>query len=137
MSDILIIDDDKAVCATLEIVLGASGHTVSTAGNGASGLEMARARQFDVAIVDLFMPDIDGLQVMKALRATVPGLQLIAASGFMMTGDRPSMPGFQDIASEAGAVTTLYKPFRREDVFKAIDLALGVPHSQRRPRQAG
>ncbi|HVY00068.1 MAG TPA: response regulator [Pseudorhodoplanes sp.] len=132
----MIIDDDKAVCATLEIVLGANGHTVSTAGNGASGIDMARAHRFDVAIVDLFMPGMDGLQVMKTLHAMAPDLPLIAASGFMMAGDRPCMPGFQDMASEAGAVTTLYKPFRPEDVFKAIDLALGALRPNDQARQA-
>jgi len=126
MPDILVIDDDRAVSATLKIVLGAKGHEVVTADNGQSGIDTAKARRFDLAIVDLFMPDIDGIQVMQALRAITPDMPLIAASGFMMADVRPSMPGFDDMATEAGAVATLYKPFRPEDVFKVVDAALAV-----------
>lgn len=137
MPDILIIDDDKAVSTTLKIVLGAKGHEVVTADNGKSGIEIARARHFDLAIVDLFMPDIDGIQVMKTLRAILPQMPLIAASGFMMTGARPCMPGFEDMATEAGAAATLYKPFRPEDVFKAVEAALGAISPPVEARQAG
>ncbi len=124
MPDILVIDDDKAVSAILKVVLGAMGHDVTVTTDGKSGIEAARARPFALAIVDLFMPGMDGLQVMKTLRAVAPHMALIAASGFMMPNARPTMPGFEEMAVEAGAVATLYKPFRREDVTAAVALAL-------------
>jgi CheY-like chemotaxis protein len=126
MSSILIIDDDRLVRETTAILLRNKGHQVSVAENGRAGIEAARGGAFDIAIVDLFMPDMDGMQVMKAVREQDPNILMIAASGFMFNGNCPSMPGFKDMAAEAGAVATLYKPFRPHDVIHAVETALAT-----------
>jgi CheY-like chemotaxis protein len=92
--------------------------------NGKSGIAAVKAQSFDVAIVDLFMPDIDGLNVMQAIRKLNPNIPLIAASGFMFACAPPEMPGFDAIAADSGASLTLYKPYRPQEVVRAVERAL-------------
>jgi len=129
MPRILIVDDDEAVCRAARIVLEAKGFDVVTVGNGVSGVEAIKTAAFDVAIVDLFMPVMDGLKTTEAIRKVNSTLPIIAASGFMFGNavSTPSMPNFDTLASEAGATATLYKPFRPAELLRAIQKALGVP----------
>ncbi len=124
MASILVIDDDRLVREATETVLRAKGHHVTAAADGESGVAAARSGAFDVAIVDLFMPDIDGLKVMGAIRAANPALPMIAASGFMFGGECPTMPNFESMAAEAGAGFTLYKPFRPDVLLQAVANAI-------------
>ncbi|ARQ01231.1 response regulator [Pseudorhodoplanes sinuspersici] len=126
MPNILIIDDDKLVCEATSILLRSKGYQVTTANDGQSGIDAVRGGGIDLAIVDLFMPDMDGTVVMSILRDVDPTITMIAASGFMFGGRCPEMPGFEAMANEAGAVATLYKPFRPGDVVQAVEQALNV-----------
>ena len=121
---ILVVDDDALVREAAKIMLSVKGHHVTLAENGKAGIEAARKERFDVAIVDLFMPGMDGLQVIETIRNERPDLPLIAASGFMFDGDCPPMPNFDSMAEEAGATTTLYKPFRPQALWQAIAKAV-------------
>jgi CheY-like chemotaxis protein len=124
---ILIIDDDRLVRETTQILLRARGYDVAVAENGKAGIEAIRTGQFDTAIIDLFMPDMDGLKVVEAIRQINPSIPIIIASGFMFSGECPPMPGFETMAAEAGAVLTLYKPLRPKDVLQAVNTALATP----------
>ena len=116
MARILIIDDDQAVRTATKIALAASGFDVVAVADGKSGLAEIVQQCFDVVIVDLFMPGMDGLETTKAIRKLSPQIPIIAASGFMFGGSCPEMPIFQEMAQEAGALHTLYKPFRPKDL---------------------
>ena len=124
MPKILIIDDDRLVREAAQAVFRAKGYEAAAAADGKSGIQAARAGRFDVAIVDLFMPGMDGLQVMDAIRKIHPDMPIIAASGFMFGGSCPTMPNFDAIATEAGASGTLYKPFRSDDLVRAVEAAI-------------
>ena len=124
MAKILIIDDDRFAREAAQILLRAKGYDVAVAENGKAGIAAVTAETFDVAIVDLFMPDMDGLNVMQAIRKLDPKIPLIAASGFMFASAPPKMPGFDDMAADSGASLTLYKPFRPHEVVCAVELAL-------------
>jgi CheY-like chemotaxis protein len=126
MACILIIDDDETVRRTAKIVLDANGFDAVVVADGKSGIKEIEERHFDAAVVDLFMPGMDGLQTTKVIRKLSPELPIIAASGFMFGGSCPEMPNFQEIAEEAGAISTLYKPFRAKDLLEAIQKAIGV-----------
>jgi CheY-like chemotaxis protein len=126
MARILIIDDDEAVRRTAQIVLEANGFDAVVVADGKSGIDAIKELHVDAVIVDLFMPGMDGLETTKAIRELSPQLPIIAASGFMFGGSCPEMPHFQEIAQEAGAISTLYKPFRAKDLLQAIEKAIGV-----------
>jgi len=99
MASILIIDDDEAVRRATKIALEANGFDVVAVADGKSGINTIKDRHFDVVIVDLFMPGMDGLETAKAIRKLSPLLPIIAASGFMFAGNCPEMPNFQDNGS--------------------------------------
>jgi DNA-binding response OmpR family regulator len=122
MARILIVDDDQLAREATRIALKSKGHDVTLAASGKAGVELAIANDFDAAIVDLFMPDMDGLAVIKAIHDVKPSLPLIVASGFMFGGGEcPQMPNFESMAAEAGAVATLYKPLRPATLFAQIE----------------
>jgi two-component system, chemotaxis family, chemotaxis protein CheY len=124
MPKILVIDDDRLVREAVQVLLRARGYDVTAASDGGSGIAALKVCRFDVVIVDLFMPDMDGLSVMQAIRQTDPKIPMIAASGFMFGGSCPEMPGFQAMAAAAGAAFTLYKPFRPHEVLRVVEEAL-------------
>jgi CheY-like chemotaxis protein len=127
MPAVLLIDDDKLVREATKILLRANGYVVHTATDGKSGIDAVTAGGIDLVIVDLFMPDMDGLKVIESIRQSHPNMPMIAASGFMFGGNCPEMPGFENMATEAGAVSTLYKPFKPKDVLQAVERAIGPP----------
>lgn len=124
MPKILVIDDDPLVREATGIMLRTRGHEVTLAKDGKDGIENARSGQFDLVIVDLFMPGLNGLKVIETIRRSSPRLPMIAASGFLFDGECPPMPNFEAMAQEAGAISALYKPFRPETLLQAVAKAL-------------
>jgi adenylate cyclase len=66
---ILVVDDDAVIRSMLARRLEQSGHEVTTAGNGRQGLEMLRAEAFDVVLLDVLMPEVNGYQVLEQLKS--------------------------------------------------------------------
>ena len=96
MADILIIDDDPQIRDVLRIALKQAGHTVAEAGDGAEGLAKARNGRADLIVLDIGMPEMDGLELCRRLRADddTPVLFLTARDeeidrilGFELGGD--------------------------------------------------
>jgi CheY-like chemotaxis protein len=124
MVRILIIDDDAAVRSATKIVLDANGFDVVAVADGKSGISAIQEQRFDLVIVDLFMPGMDGLKTTTAIRKISPHMPIITASGFMFGGACPEMPNFQAMAEEAGATAALYKPFRPKELLQAVQKAI-------------
>lgn len=78
---VLVIDDDASVRMSFRVYLEDSGYQVQTADNGRQGLEICRSGTVDVVLVDLRMPEIDGLQVLAELRREQPEMPVIVVSG--------------------------------------------------------
>jgi len=125
MVRILVIDDDQTVRNATKIMLDASGFEAVVADSGKSGIEAIKNGSFDLVIVDLFMPDMNGLETTKALRQHNSSIPIIAVSGFMFGGQCPDMPNFGSMAAEVGATATLYKPFRPKELMQAVRTAMG------------
>ncbi|MGE0564236.1 MAG: response regulator [Pseudolabrys sp.] len=142
MPRIIIVDDDKFVREATEILLRSRGYDVAVAPDGKTGIAMICDTPVDLAIIDLFMPDLNGISVIGIIREVKPNLPIIVASGFMLDQKScPPMPGFEDMAAEAGVFRTLYKPLRPKDVISAVTDALasrGTPAAtSRRGQLAG
>jgi DNA-binding response OmpR family regulator len=100
---ILLVDDEPTLLDTLALNLRASGYEVVTARDGAAALDVARAEQPDLIVLDLMMPEIDGLTVCRSLRqvSETPILILTAR-----TGELDKIVGL-----ESGADDYMTKPF--------------------------
>ena len=134
MTRVLVMDDDTQVRDATAMLLAAKGYDVVAVADGTSGVEAVKAARFDLVIVDLFMPGMDGLQTTRAIRALDASVPIIAVSGFMMGDWRLEMPNFDAMATEAGAYSTLYKPFQPAVLFQAMQEALtGAPPTGNAP----
>jgi DNA-binding NtrC family response regulator len=116
MTRVLVIDDQADVRAMICIVLRLNHFEVAEAESAAAGLKMFEQSTFDVAIVDVFLQDANGLDVIAAMRKKITDFPVIAISG---------MPSF-DTASHSAeqlGVVCLRKPFRPNDLLGAIEAA--------------
>jgi CheY-like chemotaxis protein len=125
MARILVIDDDDTVREATASFLESERFDVVAAADGASGIEEIKKGRFDVVVVDIFMPGMDGLETTRAIRQLDAAVPVIAVSGFMLGNWRLEMPNFDAMAAEVGAFWTLYKPFRPAVLLQTIQEALG------------
>jgi CheY-like chemotaxis protein len=123
---ILVIDDQKHVRTAIVQALRAKGFDVVGAESGQSGLTKFEHSEFDVVIADLFMPGIDGVTLIKALRKLSPGLPVIAMSGVLLGASGRSALDHLPNISELSDVIRLPKPFRPNDLLQAVAAALAV-----------
>ena len=121
MARILVVDDDPVLRGALRVVLEAAGYVVMEAAHGDAALRVYGERGADLVLVDLFMPERDGLQVIRALRAAIPRPQIVAMSG----GGRFGQIEVLGAAAAFGAARTLLKPFEPCDLLAAIRELLG------------
>ena len=106
---LLIADDDKVAGELLAEALGREGYRVRVAASGEECLRLAAAEAFDMALVDLRMPDLDGLGVLKRLAASQPDLPVVILTAFAAIATAIE-------AVNAGAYDYLSKPFRMEEI---------------------
>ena len=116
-----MIDDQAAVLATMRASAEFLGHEVVTATRALNGINILKAQAFDLLMVDIFMPDMDGTEAIHVVRQHHPSLPILVMSGSSM-GSRPD---FLDIATRLGAVRGLRKPFKRAELAQAIDACPG------------
>ena len=120
MARILIIDDDALLRGAIRVVLESAGYEVIEAGDGGAGLRLYREQGAELLLVDLFIPEPDGLEVIRTVRAEVPGAKIIAMSG------GGSLKLDLLAAAEAfGASLALWKPFVPSVLLAAVGGLLG------------
>jgi CheY-like chemotaxis protein len=136
MASILVIDDDRAVLTTVKILLERSAHTVEAVDNSRAGLKLFEAQKFDLLIVDIFMPGMDGFETMNLVRQSRPEVPIIVMSGHQFRSSSERAPDFLYMATKLGAVSSLQKPFRPHDLLTAVAESLSdSPGSSRPPPQ--
>lgn len=79
---ILVVDDDEMLCDNLECVLGDKGFTVSVAYDGTSAIERVRENNFDIMLIDMKLPPVNGLETYLSARKIRPGLTAIIITGY-------------------------------------------------------
>jgi len=121
MSHILVIDDEPSVCRVIEAVLTAAGYKVTTAHDGRAGLEAAEQQDFSAAIVDLCMPNLNGIDTIREFRTLAPDMRLIAMSGLMSASEGSAAPDFLGMAVNLAGVPKLAKPFRRLELLDVVE----------------
>jgi two-component system, NtrC family, response regulator AtoC len=106
---LLVVDDDQVARELLAETLAREGYRVRVAGGGEEALRLAGAEPFDMALVDLRMPDLDGLGVLKQLAMIQPDLPVVILTAFATIETAIE-------AVNAGAFDYLSKPFRMEEI---------------------
>lgn len=114
---ILVIDDEPDLRETLDMALVLAGYDVSTAASGAMAIERVKNEHFDVAITDLRMPGLSGVDTVAAIKQIDPALAVIVVSGY--ASDEATQTLF-----ERGALRVMSKPFQLDDLLQAVLEAL-------------
>lgn len=124
MSRVLVIDDDVGVRTVIKTVLERQGFEVVAAADARSGLTAIREQQPDVIIADIFMPDMEGLESIRALNKVAPAVPVIAMSGFLFRDATSPAPDFLAMATKLGAACSLQKPFRARELLRMVETCL-------------
>jgi DNA-binding NtrC family response regulator len=120
MARILVIDDDEALRTLLQRALQRVGHEVTTAEDGAVALKAMSKSGADVVVTDIFMPQMEGIETIRALRKLYPDVAIIAMTG----GGNRRWQEYLEVAESFGAAAVLGKPFEIAALVALIDKAL-------------
>lgn len=120
---ILVIDDDESTRRSLWTVLEEEGYEVDVAASGHEAVAKSRMNLYNLALVDLRLPDIDGTRLLTEMRETVPGMVKIIITGY------PSLENAIE-AVNRGVDSYMVKPYRIDD------LLLRIEESLKRQREA-
>lgn len=125
---ILIVDDNRIIREVLKgLIRHDDGlHVVGVAANGESALEMVASLRPDLVCLDVLMPGLDGISVLRAIHAAHPGTRVILVSG-------ESRKDIVSRALRAGASGFVVKPFNAEKVLRTIHTALAAPVPECQP----
>ncbi|MFN8156365.1 MAG: response regulator [Candidatus Nanopelagicales bacterium] len=115
MTDLLVVEDDTQLVKALALTLRSRGYDVTTAGTGADAVRLATSRRFDVVVLDLGLPDRDGLEVIEEVRRS-SAVPIVVLSARRDQRDKV-------LALDAGADDYLTKPFGMEELLARLRAA--------------
>jgi DNA-binding NtrC family response regulator len=119
-ASILVVDDDRDTRANLADILEDVGYRVDVAYDGPSALELVRRMRYDVALLDLKLPGMEGLELCRGIRARQPGTVAIVVTAYA-AGETA------DEARQAGAWEIVPKPVDMPRLLRLVDEATGQP----------
>ncbi len=111
---VLVVDDDQQVCKTVTMMLQEHGYMVQSFNNPRQALQAVRKKPFDIALVDIKMPDLNGLELIERLKGDDPRVAVVV------------MTAYPDVQSAAetmrlGSRDYITKPFREEQLLAAVE----------------
>lgn len=110
---LLLVEDDSATAKSIELTLKSSGFVCDTTDLGEDGIEIGKLYDYDLIILDLLLPDMDGYDVLKRLRAANISTPILILSGLSDIDDKIKALGF-------GADDYLTKPFNKQELLARI-----------------
>jgi two-component system cell cycle response regulator CtrA len=110
---VLLVEDDTSVAKSIELMLKSEGYIVDTTDLGEDGLEIGKIYEYDIIILDLMLPDMDGYEVLKRLRAAKVTTPILILSGLSELDNKIKGLGF-------GADDYLTKPFDKRELIARI-----------------
>lgn len=122
MAHVLIIDDNKVVRELVRQFLAGAGHVLYEAEDGKIGQGILEREPIDLVITDIFMPEKEGLEVIRDIRQGGRSIAIIAMSGSGQFGG----PDVLKFARDLGADATLTKPFTREQLLETVRTCLSA-----------
>lgn len=127
MPRILVVDDQARVRAAIAVTLRAKGFEVVCVEDAVTAFGEFEARPFDLAVVDVYMPTVDGVKLVKALRERAPNLPVIVISGVALNASQLTALDFLPKLSGFSEIVCLKKPFRSAELLQKIRSALSLP----------
>jgi len=122
MAHILVIDDDPVLRRVITLALEAAGHSVLRCENGKKAVDFLEHDHADLLITDIIMPEMDGVETVRAARRLQPDLPILAISG----GGSFAPADYLGIARAFGATEVLPKPFHPPELVERVARLLGA-----------
>ena len=114
---ILVIDDEPVICDGCRLILSEKGYQVDTCPSGSSGLASIATGAYDVILLDMKLPDMDGMEILKRVRTDQPAVNIIVMTGYSTVSNAVE-------AMKVGAFDYLAKPFDDEQISLAVQKAV-------------
>jgi DNA-binding NtrC family response regulator len=114
MIKVLVVDDQRSIRLTLSAILESHGCDVTEVEDGYRAIDAAAEVSFDLVLMDIKMPGINGVQTFREIKKTSPGTLVVMMTDY-------AVQDLVDTALEEGALSVIYKPFEMEAVFKLVD----------------
>ena len=127
MPRVLVVDVDPMVCIAIEVCLQRQGFDVTIADGGETGMRELLSADFDVMLVDIFMPHMRGFESIRVFHERAPEIPLIAMSGYAFASAETASPDFLRMTLELGATRCLRKPFTPQALLAAVNDCLAKP----------
>jgi len=113
---VLVIDDESVICDACRLVLEEKGHGVDRCLTGTEGLQAIERSPYDIILLDMKLPDIDGTEILKTVREKTPAPCVIVMTGYSTMSNALQ-------AMKLGAADYLAKPFADDELLAAIEEA--------------
>ena len=120
---LLIVDDDTQLRGSLVALFQRLGFNATAVPNGHGALNHLSNRVVDIVITDIFMPECDGLELLRLLRKIDPRPRVVAMTG----AEHAAMPDLLRLARQLGADCTIRKPFQPAAMVQLVEEMLGEP----------
>ena len=121
LATILIVDDEAPIRSAVRRLLQRNGHDIVEACDGVEALELLAVRSVEMAIVDLMMPRMNGIELIDRMKSKYPETGIVVISAYSDIRDLST--------SQSNVVTILKKPFELQNLAEAVNLALGQRRS--------
>ena len=131
MPRVLVVDDDPMVCVAIEVCLQRQGFEVTVADGGEAGMRALEAAEFDVMLIDVFMPHMRGFESIRMFHERRPDVPIVAMSGYAFANTERA-PDFLRMTIEIGATRCLRKPFTPNALLACVDECLSKPGNSTR-----
>lgn len=115
---ILVVDDEESVRTLLRVTMEQAGYEVLECGSGKDALRQFRESPTDLVIMDIVMPEKDGLECIRELHQEFPSAKILAMTG---GGAKVGTLNDLDVAVKLGARRTLQKPFALQELLQAVE----------------
>ncbi|MEQ8734805.1 MAG: response regulator [Rhodospirillaceae bacterium] len=119
--NILLVEDSPEVSLSVREILASAGHDVDDVANGKEALAKLAEHSYDMVVSDIWMPEMDGISLLKEIRGAGNDVPVVVISG-----GAPNAPltYTAPLASTFGAKAVVYKPFEKEELLKTIDAVM-------------
>jgi CheY-like chemotaxis protein len=119
---ILVVDDEEDIRDITRLLLENAAYEVTACEDGASALAALGRQTFDLVIVDMLMPEMDGVEMINEMHRRDPGQKILAMSG----GGHAPKESYLQIARMCGVQALLAKPFNQDQLLRAVESALAA-----------
>ena len=114
---ILVIDDEPVICDGCRLTLSDQGFAVDSCNSGTNGLEILLGGEYDLALLDMKLPDMNGMEILRHVKHENPGVYVIVMTGYSSISNAVQ-------AMREGADNYLAKPFTEDELLQAMESKL-------------